>query len=196
MTSRFVDWQSTQLVDLVNAVAGLLDAIAWPAAVLLLAYLFRDSLSGLVSDLRELRYKGLGARFGDRLEELEARASKAGLQEVVPEQEERSDINQLAAISPRAAIFEAWRQVEIALRDMAQSRGLREGLPTIQILNELSSESALPESTEALLTDLRVLRNEAVHEADADIDVSEALEFARLANRLEDFLTAQQEAEQ
>ena len=116
-------------------VIQLLEAIAWPVALVVGITLFRRPIIKLIPTLRSARYKDLELQFGKRLDELGSQAEKAELPEpearpawVYESPDEwtfRDYIERLAPISPRVAIAEAWRRVELALRDAASRRGQR-----------------------------------------------------------------------
>lgn len=164
----------------VDSVARLLDAVAWPAAVLLVVWWLREPLGELIRGLRRLQYREFGAEFGRKIQELESKADEAelpgGVEEAGPER--------LAAISPRAAVTEAWRQVEVALRQLAQERGFRERQSPRSIARTLADEGVISPSTMGLLDELRTLRNEAVHAEDVDLSPTDALEYSDLAERV------------
>lgn len=167
-------------MPLLDSLARLLDAVAWPAAVFLIAWVLRDPLSELIRGLRRLRYKDFGAEFGRKVQELEFKADEADL----PRGVEEAGPERLAAISPRAAVTEAWRQVEVALRQFAQERGLRDRQSTWRIAQELTDQGVLSPSTMGLLDDMKTLRNEAVHAQELDLSPADALEYADLAQRV------------
>lgn len=181
-------------MDWLTFVATLVQALAWPALVVLAVVLLRDPLTRLLPTLRSAKYKDLEFQFGEKLGELGDVATQAKL----PERELPADwvyrdpdeftfrhyIERLAPISPRAAIAEAWRGVEVAFTDAAQREGIPEGRPLTQIVRGLEARGSLPRDALPLVDDLRILRNRAVHAEDFEPEPAQAVEFGHLAERL------------
>ena len=175
-------------------VIQLLEAIAWPVALVVGITLFRRPIIKLIPTLRSARYKDLELQFGKRLDELGSQAEKAELPEpearpawVYESPDEwtfRDYIERLAPISPRVAIAEAWRRVELALRDAASRRGQRIPGDVMTLSRQLESGGILPRDAASLVRDLRPLRNQAIHAHELDLDPEQAIEFAALAERI------------
>ena len=181
-------------MDWLTFISKLVEAIAWPAVLGGVVIWLRKPLAGLVAALRSAKYKDLELDFGKKLEEVEAKAESARLPEPgeppawtreSPDEWTFGDyIERLAPISPRAAISEAWRHVEVALSAAARRTGQQLPRRPLELARFLQREGRLPRDAAALVDDLRVLRNWAVHTEDADIDPEQAIEFGRLAERV------------
>ena len=175
-------------------VVQLLEAIAWPAVLVFAIALFRRPFMRLIPTLRSARYKDFELQFGKRLDELGSQAAKAELPdpearparmyESPDESTLRDYIERLAPISPRVAIAEAWRHVELALRDAASRSGQPIPRHVMTLSRQLESGGILPRDAASLVRDLRPLRNQAVHAQEFDLDPERAIEFAALAERI------------
>lgn len=175
-------------------ISQILDSIAWPAVTLICVLILRKPLKNLLPTLRRAKYKDFDLQFGERLEELENKADKANLPEKLevpiwkyeaPENWTLGDyLEKLAIVSPRVAIIEAWRHVEITLRDTALRNNIEISKNTRVIAKRLIETEKLPKNVFNLLEDLRALRNRAVHGRDFDIKPEQAIEFSRLAERV------------
>ena len=64
-------------MDWLSFSAQLIDSLVWPAVVITVIMLLRKPLTELIPLLRELSYKDLHLKFGQKLVELEARADMA-----------------------------------------------------------------------------------------------------------------------
>lgn len=174
--------------------AEIVKALAWPVTVLIGVLLLRKPLADLIPRISEFKYKDFQIDFGKKLNELEKRADLAKLPDVKSPPEwafESPDewllgdyIERLAPISPRAAISEAWRHVEQALRDSARRSGVTEPRSTVNLIRVLAERGTLPRDAVALANDLRGLRNQAVHASDFALSAAQAAEFGHLAERL------------
>ena len=156
---------------------NLVDAIAWPAAAIWLGYIFRGEIRKLLGRVSALKYKDLEASF-----EKELAAAETEAQKVLPPKPPNNSISdepvypnpyderyeQLLRISdesPRAALLEAWVEVEAALMESAEeymSGSARRVLPR-KLMIELINNGKYPKTVLPLFEDLRRLRNEAAH---------------------------------
>lgn len=160
-------------------------SLAWPAALVVVAWLFRRQLGSLLPFLR-LKYKDLDVSFRLNQAEKEALALPKAPEEpeTVPTPEEERKFRQIAEVSPRAAVLEARLGLEEVLRSVAQATG--EQPPRTRSLLDLTrllrSRGAIDEQTSALLDDLRVIGNTAAHDPDAAFSADDAIRFRVFAN--------------
>lgn len=161
-------------------------SLAWPAAVVACVWLFRERLSALLPLLR-MKYKDLDVSF--RLDQAEKEAAllppSPDVAESKPTPEEKSKFEQIAEISPRAAILEVRTDIEAAVRSLAESTKLLTSKvqSTLGLTRLLRSREVIDAQTSALLDDLRVLGNNAAHRADTEFTKDEALRFRSLADQ-------------
>jgi hypothetical protein len=183
-----MDWR-TFTVEMVQA-------LAWPATAVFAILLLREPVLAAFRRLSGIGYKDFRLHFGAKLSELTDSADSAtGTPLPAEKPAKRNDrsvlgsVQQLAAISPRGAITEAWRQIELSLRDYAQAKnvGWEESIPAL--LPELEG-AGLSRGMARLLYELRLLRNQAVHARDLDIDPQQALDYGRLADHVVSTLQA------
>jgi hypothetical protein len=181
-------------MDPVTFVAELVKALAWPASVVTIVLILRRPLAGLIPLLHKLKYKDLELEFGRGVEEVKAevlaelptsptpKALSAGASAVLVK---------LAEMSPRAAVTEAWRQVEGALIEAAKRKGVdlppRQVALPIYVLRALQAKGALDPGKVAIFNDLRALRNSAAHAPEFALSQESALEYAALATQLAEY---------
>jgi hypothetical protein len=162
-------------------------SLAWPAAVFGSVWLFRDKLRALLPLLR-MKYKEFDVSF--RLDEAEKEAAKIPptppSPDLEPTPEERTRFEQLAKISPRAAIVEIRSELEEAVKGVLQRRGrfLDKPVTTLAATRILRGEKVIDEATSALLDDLRVIGNDAVHNGNREFTMDEALRVRKLADQV------------
>ena len=98
----------------------------------------------------------------------------------------------LAEMSPRAAIIEAWRQVEEELIAAAQRKGLelppRQVILPVYVLRLMHEKGLVDSEKLSIINELRMLRNSAAHAPDFALSKESALEYAEVAARLAEFL--------
>lgn len=181
-------------MDWLTFLTSLIESLAWPVAIVIVILTMRGPIARLLPELRELQYKDLRVEFGKKLEEIEAHAERAQLPERSEEPVLLSGedypktfpeyVARIAEISPRAAIAEAWRFVEVVLNEIAEQHNLPppNSLPAIE--HFLRRHGHVPEATTQLLRELRQLRNRAVHAGDFELTSEQAREYGELAVRL------------
>jgi hypothetical protein len=184
-------------------------ALAWPLIVAVILLSFRKSISRLLPDLRRLKAgpTGVEMEWERKLEEvreeleavpmtdeetrarIEAEAANT-LSEIEPSSKTfLREIDDLAKVSPSAAVLEAYRRLEAVLR-----RAIRERHPDLPdrdltltsrlIKLAVNDGLILPQQTIAL-NDLRVMRNSLAHGAETrSIDYGQAIEYAELVRQL------------
>jgi hypothetical protein len=186
-------------LDWLQLLASIVDSLAWPVTIGIAAYLLRRPLLELLPNLRLFKFKEFEIQFGERLERLE---QELGQEPPPIPKEPRSDweliaderFDALAAISPNAAILEAWVDIESTLQELARHRFLRANMErrprsALQIIRELGSRQIISPKLASMLDDLRGLRNVAAHPtADKQISLSEARRYKDIVDQVRDEL--------
>lgn len=171
----------------IAAIFQSLISLAWPAALVVCVWLFREKLNTLLPLLR-MKYKDLDISF--RLDEAEKEAAKIPptppSPDLEPTPEEKTRFEQLAKISPRAAIVEIRSELEEAIKGVLQRRGrfLDKPVTLLTATRILRGEKVIDEATSALLDDLRAIGNDAVHNTNRDFTTDDALRVRKLADQV------------
>lgn len=187
-------------MDWLTFISKLVEALAWPAVVVGVLVFLGKELPNIVRTLRKLKFKDIEMEFGEAVTALAAetkRAVPAAKSDAKvlgqPEDVVRSRLRAVAELSPRAAILEAWLQVEAAAAEFIRKRGSTSltSMPgPLRILDGLRHAGVLTPPQEAAFEHLRRLRNEAVHTPEAEftsVAVSTYIESAlAMAAYLED----------
>ena len=105
--------------------------------------------------------------------------------------DEYEKIKELAQLSPRGAVLEAWINVESAFKEAAQRHGFIDDKINpfhpgkfSSIIYQFEVGEHMGKGTIEIFQKLNRLRNEAVHLEEFSFDSKAALEFIQLANRL------------
>jgi len=171
-------------------IAAIVRAVAWPAVVMVAFVLLRKPLAGLVPLLKHLKYKEFELEFAQEVRDLRETANRtlpplATRPSRVPEED---PLLQLASVSPRAAVVEAWRLVESSARRANAARGTpaAEGRPLAGLdeIRVLQRDGVLDNATLDMMTRLRSLRNQAAHREEFLVDEASAREYVQLAAAL------------
>ena len=173
---------------IIESIFKFLGSLGWPAAIVIAVWLFREKLNALLPLLR-MKYKDLDVSF--RLDQAEKEAAQIPPPPPSPylerTPEEKSKFEQVAEISPRAAILEARAELEDAVKTVAVKLGrlssnMKSPSMTVAIRALRNSRVISPE-TSALLDDLRVVGNSAAHGVDTDFGKEDALRFRSLTDQ-------------
>lgn len=181
-------------MDCLTITAELVNALAWPVAIVLIVLILRKPLGALLPEVTRLRWKDFEVEFAKKIVEIEKQAEAAlpTTQEFPVSIAEPTDqitadrFTLLAELSPPAAILESWIDIELALREAAS----RHEIPAntrqspIMLIDALSRQDKLDPQTRGILENLRALRNEVVHARSTDLTTLRAKEFRDLALRV------------
>lgn len=164
-----------------------LTSLAWPAALFGCVWLFREKLTELLPLLR-MKYKDLDVSFRMHMAEKEAEKLTVTTDspETEPTPEEKDRFEQIARLSPRAALLEMRGNLEEAVRSFAQEAGVSNISPYMNyasLIRTLRNNDLIDANTSALLDDLRAIGNAAAHNQ-SDPTEEDALRFRDLAERL------------
>ncbi|CAD6881787.1 hypothetical protein [Methylomonas albis] len=172
----------------------LITGIAWPVAVVWIAYLFKGELRSLMHRMSQLKYKDVEAKFELGLAEAEAKVTviEQSSPSILPRPEITSKLEllrRIADVSLRAAIMEAWVLVE----DAAGKSGFVQGaaVPRVNLrlfVEELVRLGKLPKGGDSLLDQMRRLRNQAAHLPDFSFNQDEADRYLQLATRMSELI--------
>jgi len=160
-------------------------ALAWPAAIFAIFWIFRKKLVELLPFFT-VKHVDWEASF--RLDKAEEEAASLAPIEAAPESlptvEESDRFEQIAKLSPSAALAEVRFGVESAVNKLAKSKNLypiqtgdRTLLENIRLLRKAG---AIDSATSSLLDDLRAIGNAAVHGKNFTFD--EAIRYKKLAD--------------
>jgi len=197
-------------VDGLTFVAEIVKALAWPVTVVGAVAMLRQSLLQLIPGMRRFKYKDIEIEFERKLEAAKAEVVDVLLPpppappQVPPPANQDvprlappitpagaidlpamvQAVEQVASVSPRAAVAEAWRFVEMAIQRALSRRQLSRPKSPRELRQVLQQNGLLPGRAGALLDDLRGMRNQAVHATDMELTPGQAIDYALLAATL------------
>jgi hypothetical protein len=178
--------RSLDYTRIIEAVGKLLASFAWPIAAIVIAYHFKKELAGLLARLKKVKAGAAEAEFERRLDEV---VEDAGIQPDEVEPPVSASARSAAVADPRGAILGAWLEVEKAVFDLCDARGLhvQSSRPTKGVLpamREIQRAQVLDSSYVSLFHDLRSLRNEAAHNLDFSPEPEAVIHYTKLAATL------------
>lgn len=171
--------------------AAIADALAWPVAAVVIVFLVRKHLLGLIPRLRSLAFRAFRADFGEALDEAERTAAALPGPGEVTWAERAPFTSALAGatagialvMDPGSAVDEAWRDLRQDLLAALRQEGYQGRLNREAIREHLVGTDRLPESAADVLDTLEELRLKTVEEP-AALDPKSAQRFKILSDRL------------
>lgn len=171
-------------MDTLTFIAALIGSLVWPITILLIFLAIRKPIYDLVPLIDRLKYKDFEMHFGLRLnkisDEVENTISK--IDNTQSDNDVGALLSRLADISPRAAVLESWRNVELAIIELFKHYDSnlindRKSL-TYRVIKQLDDNKILDKNKISLLKELRALRNDAAHAPEFALSKESALEYA------------------
>lgn len=178
-------------MDVLTFISEIIKALAWPLAVVTLVFLLRRPVIEVFPLLRRLKYKDIELEFAQELSQLEAEvraiAEKKG-EEAPSITSTSSNLLNLVSYSARAAIMEAWLEVEsssIAVASSFWGQPPNNVLKSMPKLGEyLLQCNVIDENQLIVFNKLRQLRNKAAHAQDLELSEDDARSYVILASDL------------
>lgn len=174
-------------MDKLTFVSSVIESVAWPIAAAFVAISLRDEIRKLLSRTKRIKYNETEFEFNEEIKAASEEASKT-FPEARSVRVENNKSIELARLSPRGAILEAWLGVEEALNGYSSRHGLdvddRRPFTLQNIAFHNADYHKLGRGVVDMLKRLRKIRNDAVHLRDVDIELESAIEFIALSNRV------------
>jgi len=170
----------------------LIEAVAWPLTVIAAAFMFRHELRRAAQRLSTLKYKDFSADFNANLTKIESDLDQISSNQTDEKQLENDQtlssyerLLRIADISPRAAIMEAWRDIEVTTKKVTEAYGIATigRIAGVKAIRQLVQRGILPSNIVSVYESLRRLRARAAHSADFAIDPEEAERYIDTAHQ-------------
>lgn len=179
--------------------------IIWPITAIILACIFKRSLSDLISNIVTIKYKDFEAKFAKKVEDLRKKAKDlpCSLNVAVSDSISLSDsINakkevsiekiltsegmelyaNLAKIDPKSAVMESWRKLALTIQEKAKKLGVRHNIR--EAIEMLTKKGLIDPGEKEMVNELRILRNEIEYAPNYKLTFLDAIKYAELAGRL------------
>lgn len=174
-----------------NIILGLVNALAWPITVLVLALLFKSALSRVMERIGAIKWRDLVVEIDNALDKAEEKADKLKLPAIASPKKKLNEFKKeptfwLAENFPHAAIMDAWRSVELKTIDVAKAQGIefRGPIAGERVIKELIEKNLLDHTFLSLYRDLRTIRNNVAHSGDLPLASWDAVRYVDLSLRL------------
>lgn len=168
-----------QVIDVGNWIVNVLQAVAWPGALLIIFFVLRDPLIGIIRRIVRIKY-GDSEILLERVEEKAAALELSTTSSSAPDSSptdvvfsprtnsvlpEFTALREVAKTAPELAMIGGWNLLESELR-MAATRAGHASKATYnayRLLHELHAEKVLGPDVIEVLQDLRRIKNRIAH---------------------------------
>ncbi len=180
-------------MDWLTFIAELVKALAWPSAAILAVFLLRQPLLKTLRELKRLKWKDVEVEFDKAVEQVKIEAQKTLPAPSAPFrkpelQDMETRLLSLVEISPKAAVLDAWVQVEKEISLLLKRRSIpidmTPRINLLQMADLVRRHELLDDHGFWLFNSLRQLRNRAAHEHEEEITEDGALSFISMASDL------------
>lgn len=185
-------WES--VMTFLSSVIG---STAWPVALLILVLLFRKQIATILDNIKSVKWGDVEAVLERDIQEATttALAIEPAPADIADENKGRFlALIEMARSSPTGAIVEAWKDIEEAGRDLAESSGIAMSpvplRPYFNLQEFLADNKLIPRAEVETFRELRMIRNRAAHFKADQVTVDQARQYVVLADRLVDALKA------
>lgn len=176
-------------MDTLTFIAKLVEFLAWPGAVVLVVLLLKKDIQRLLNLLRKVKAGPVEAEFEAAVEKLEQRVVETPGEppEYYALKDRKLELMRVAEASPRAAVLEAWRDVEAAVLKLADTKAVyvpEKNASVNTAARALAKEGHLPAEWVSHFYELRELRNKAAHSSDFNPTLETAAGYIELTARV------------
>ncbi len=182
-------------MDGLTFVSEVIKAPAWPSTLIAIVYLLKKPIIELLPFMKKLKYKELELEFSQEVMALKAEISETPTLDIDKVDNltlETSKAFELVAFSTRAAIMEAWIELEAAAVEVASSlwnQSSSEIMRNIPKLAEYLHQSKIIDDKQLdILQRLRQLRNKAAHAEELHLSEEDAKAYIAMASSLVKYL--------
>jgi hypothetical protein len=163
-------------------VVALVEALAWPIAVIVLAAMLRKPLLKLLKRLSLRRVKALGVVLEFRERKRTVAAAVLGEQSAVDVAGDESAPMDVLG-QPQGAIVVSFSRLEVALKEYLGDQGVDvTGRSTEELVHIALEDDALSANAAEAIRGLAAMRNLAVHDQNEEITADDASEFDALVS--------------
>jgi hypothetical protein len=173
----------------------LVEALAWPIVAILVVWRVGPEIKKKIPLLKKLKAGPVEAEFNEEVaalrQEAEAQFPKSEQDKAVSTEEAR--LLELAKVSPRSAIIEAWRTVEVVANQAVLARTTTSRISDLKesrvrspvaLARELGTRQILNSQQLSVFHELRYLRNQAAHAEDFETNFESVNNYIQLTEAL------------
>ncbi|MEK4563313.1 hypothetical protein MKX54_01300 [Alkalihalobacillus sp. FSL R5-0424] len=183
-------------MSILEFISSIVRSSIWPLTILVIILMLKVPITQLVQSIRSISYRDVRVDVGEQLHLIE-QSNPAHMQTVLIQSEEEEEledprptpvhIEQIAHVSPRAAMLYIWSIVEKETGDLLQSKSIH--ADEVQKIESLKKHRVLDAPLLKMFIDLKKLYEHVAAEAYVQVTPSDALRYCELCERIRYQLT-------
>lgn len=172
-------------MDIYQFISSLVDSLIWPTVAIIFLFKFSDPLAKVVKSLARMKYKDFELDFGNELDSIESTVPELAFTTLDVNIEK--EIEEVAVVSPMAAIPLTWSHVEAELSNVINRLAISPDYPAynsaLRNIELLKEHDYISIQDYNLLNELRKLRNSVAHNRvdPESVTVEKTLDYTKLA---------------
>lgn len=179
--------------ELINAIAALVGAIGWPVAIVVVIFVLRREIAGLLGRFENLNFAGTAVAFNQKAAKAEIIDAGENLAESpegsnAPRGNSALDATMLKMIEtdPFQAITFSWKSLVGALVDLADQHNMVLDLRSARkSADQLNAASIISSEMAEAIKSLYSIYKRALHSYTIDIERASLEEYVRIASETE-----------
>ncbi len=177
-------------MEFLKIIAQIIGHIAWPVALILIAYGFKKEISLLLGRIKQARYKGVELDLETEFKEVKQEAYDAEITVLYPESSFSKEYFDAINEAPEWVFIKSWQEIEqLIIEAQEQIPELSTKTKSIsRTLSSLVEYSVITKELGILIKNMYEIRNKIVHSYNAEFTRGELIEWLGLARSLKDRL--------
>ncbi|MBM0066326.1 hypothetical protein [Alkalicoccobacillus gibsonii] len=186
-------------MSVLEFISSIVRSSVWPLTLLMILLMLKAPITQLVQSIRSISYRDVRIDVGEQLQLIEQSTQANTMQTVLIQSEEDDEVEsprptplpveQIAHVSPRAAVLYVWSIVEKETEDLLQVISKSIHTDESQKLDSLKKHHVLDAPLLKMFVDLKKLYEHVAAEAYIQVTPSEALRYCELCERIRYQLT-------
>ncbi|WYP26774.1 hypothetical protein NSQ54_01255 [Alkalihalobacillus sp. FSL W8-0930] len=183
-------------MSILEFISSIVGSSIWPLTIIAIILMLKVPITQLVQSIRSISYRDVRVDVGEQLHLIE-QSNPAHMQTVLIQSEEEEEledskptpvhIEQIAHVSPRAAMLYIWSIVEKETGDLLQNKSIQSD--EVQKVESLKKHRVLDAPILKMFIDLKKLYEHVAAEAYVQVTPSDALRYCELCERIRYQLT-------
>jgi hypothetical protein len=178
-------------MDALTFITKLIESVAWPITTVILVVLLRKPIVNLLPLMKKLTSKEFELEFSQKVSELKAKADitlKEDDKNIKQDAQASDHLIDLVSYSPRAAIMEAWIELETAAVDVVSSIWNQPNKEVFRNMSNLGNylyqNKIFDEIQLSIFNQLRKVRNKSAHAEELNVNDSDVKAYVQMAVNL------------
>lgn len=173
---------SDNLLEILGFISSILGSVAWPAAAVIIAIVFRPAIARILSSITKLDMWGVSAEIDKALSSAEVSAQQENHNASPLDVYTDPDAVAVLGLPPEAIVMMEWRKIEQLIVQIVSPE--KDGLKTFTLMAQLGvlNRKGVPPTILNIIRNLREIKSNVTH--GNDINRGDAMRFYELSQQV------------